>query len=249
MNKLATIAILAGALAAPAANAAMQVTVNGGSFQFGSGGEFTGTPLGGLQVGPYSAATLQGYAPGTFPTFCLERSETLSFGSTYNVAVSQAAKLGGGGSVGGQDPISKGTAFLITEFAMGTLAGYDFGNSGVNYNTGTNGRLGAAGLLQEAIWYLEDEQNALSLVQGGGAGTNPFVTIAISQFGGTLAGAKADAGGATGARVLNLTNSLGERRQDLLVVVPEPGTYIAGALLGLPFLAGAVRRMRRNRAA
>ena len=33
-----------------------------------------------------------------------------------------------------------------------------------------------------------------------------------------------------------------------LAVVPEPSTYIAGALLGLPFVAGLVRRNRRSRA-
>ncbi len=31
-------------------------------------------------------------------------------------------------------------------------------------------------------------------------------------------------------------------------IVPEPSTYVAGALLGLPFALGAVRRWRRSRA-
>ena len=98
------------------------------------------------------------------------------------------------------------------------------------------GRSGSAGLLQEAIWCLEDETTC---------GTNGFLAMVSNRFGG-LANAKANNNGLYRVGVLNNTNHNGFR-QDMLVLrpVPEPGSMLllGSGLLGYPLL----RRKQRKR--
>ena len=58
---------------------------------------------------------------------------------------------GGGGAVDGKDPVSAGTGWLYSQFARGSLTGYDYDN------ITPLGRIESARLLQLAIWMLEDE--------------------------------------------------------------------------------------------
>ncbi len=207
---------------------AYQVKTTGGGgygiYQTGNGGEFT------LQVdsdlipvlGHYSALTSnQGNTRNTFQSFCLELNEDIKANTVYNVAISDEAKAGGvGGATGGEDEISKGTAWLYSQFAKGTLAGYDFAGTVAE-------RKASASILQYAIWMLEDEKayNA----------SNIYIQAAIAMFG-DLATAKADSEGAYNVKVLNLTDvTNGALRQDQLVVVPIPSAvWLFGtALMGL----------------
>lgn len=261
MNKFATLTLLAGALAAPTVQAAFEARVgfgapinsNGpwsydvGEVRINPNADFAAV----IPAGAYSAAALNGYTGDNFPSFCLELNEGFSPGNNYNVSLSTGA-IQGGVSGGNPDKISLGTAWLYKQFAAGTLATYDYddvvGGQTV-YDTGVNadptlvGRKGAAGLLQEAIWYLEGEVSGFTLLDGDDAGTNPFVTLAMNALPATYLN---DANGAYGVMVMNMTNTSGRDRQDFLVVVPEPSTYLAGALLGLPFVVGAIRRARRT---
>lgn len=80
-------------------------------------------------------------------------------------------------------------------------------------------------------------------------GANVFLDAAIAHFSNSLTAAAADANGVYGVAALNLYTSSGARAQDQLVIVPEPTTVIAGALLLLPFGASTLRLFCRNRTA
>ncbi|MBN1344095.1 MAG: hypothetical protein JXQ73_15525 [Phycisphaerae bacterium] len=163
---------------------------------------------------------------GRFESFCLERTETIGFNTTYYVELNDEAVTGGGGP--NPDPIGNETAYLYQQFVEGNLNGYDYGTG--------NGRKHSANALQNAIWYLEQEI------------TNKYLDLngternLVDLF---LADAAAHAGNSIGSvRVMNLyANADGTgHKQDQLVMthVPAPGA----ALLGMIGLAGVgyVRR-------
>ena len=238
MKRLCVLACLVGILAAPAAQAEMQVTLyqNLSNYSYGVGGEFSAQPDAALlSANPASA----GYAPATadltavnpyFQTFCIEVAEEFTPGTVYNVTINDKALYNGGQFPAG-DPITFGTAWLYSQFAAGTLSGYDY--------TYGNGRTVSAGDLQQAIWYLQGE--VTSLVNGGADGT-AFYNTAASALGGTINNA---ANGAYGVVALNLwvpneDGSNGAAAQDQLMVipetstVPEPSVVSFGLLLLLP---------------
>jgi len=239
MKKLCIAIALAGALSAPTLQAAMQVNVyqDTGQYSSGSGGEFEAVPNADLSwvMANYSPLAKGGPGNGAgFQTFCIETSEQFNPGALYNVALSDRAKYNGV-PVTGFDVISVGTAFLYSQFASGTLSGY-------NYTYGA-GRTAKAAELQNAIWNLEGE---------GGSISAAIATILQGEFGATSTIADWDddaTGWAYGVRAMNLTSASDNTIQDMLVVVPEPTTMIAGALLLLPFGASTIRFLRKNRTA
>jgi len=193
----------------------------------GSGGAFTIKVVSGL--------TGVGKAVGdTFLSFCLESNEYITVpGTGYDANVNSKAVNGGSGGPK-PDPISKATAWLYSNFINGTLSAATSGTFQMNDQGGND--------LQDAIWWLEEEQTG---------NYNYLVTAAETALGlnaGNVQGT--DAGGAFGVRVLNLfggpPTDRGPLNQDMLVV-PEPTTYIAGGLLGLPFLVSMWRKARAAR--
>ena len=167
-------------------------TTNGGEFQLYSGGTYQ------------------------FNTFCVEVTESFSFGQPLTVAgISNTAYWGGNGSAG--DPISIGTAYLYTMFRQGSLTRQD----GSLYSTNP---VDSANALQAAIWFLEGE---------GPAPTEG--TLADFWVDAALACGWTDIGN---VRVLNLLNADGSRAQDQLVLVPEPSTLLllGAGLIGLGLL-------------
>lgn len=206
------------------------------------GGEFTASNSG-LDLSSYSslAQTISSHGRTGFDTFCLEYNEHFTPGNTYDYTLSNNAI--GGDVASGSDPISMGTAWLYSQFASGTLAGY-FG--------GTTAQHKANALqLQLAVWYLEDETTISAFTSAHGTYTpgsgNAFLNLALAQFG-NLAGAKADANGAFGVQVLNLTsldrygNTVQNQSQLYYHAVPELGMTVA--LLGLSFLGLAGFRQK-----
>ena len=194
----------------------------------GNGGEFTaiGTPY----VGAYDSSATATIPSGEtgFQTFCLELNENLFFGSLYDYPGLENEAIQGGVGGGSPDAISWGTAWLYSQFAAGTLAGYDY--------TPGAGREGSAGLLQQAFYWLEHE------VSLGNPGGNAFLAAAIAQFG-DQASARADASaGAYNVYVINPVNSQGVDRQSVLVVRVADGG-ITLMMLGASVMACAgIRR-------
>lgn len=218
----------------------LNATSNGNGL---GGGSYTASGSG-LDTSAYAPQSVIGGA-GTFETFCLEYTEYFNSGSTYNYTLANAATLGGGGgAVGGQDPISMATAWLYSQFAAGTLAGYDY--------TNTANRKAANNDLQLAIWFFEDETGSISGKSGYGTGSgNVFLNAAVAQFGGSVAAAKADANGAFGVQVLNLTDKNGTHKQSQLYVAPTRNVPDAASTLGLLVLGlgglAAARRFGKRR--
>ena len=258
MKKTCVVLALAGLMAAPKLFAAMSVTLmddtpgmnSSYSYSQGNGGEFRAVGDSGLDSvvnwGAYSSATKdtvtalndgaswgygQGLAkPGSeyFQTFCTELLEEYTPGGLYPVSSigNNALYDGTGHAV----PITLGVAYLYSQFAAGTLGGYDY-----NYGAG---RSATAGDLQSAIWMLLSETSGtlatwVSNDLTSGLGSN---TSAWTQ----------DANGAYGVEDMTLDNP-GLAQDQLVIVVPESTTMIAGALLLLPFGASTFKILRKKR--
>ena len=148
MKKLGFALLMFAALASPAM--ADQIQVHQGLYQSGSGGEFafqTLNPVGWLDSSAYAATTKnQGYA-NSFQTFCLEVGETISFGHLRRQPQLEGCQWRHGRWT---PPGSRfeGTGYLYSEFAKGTLTGYNFG--------GTAARDRPQRRFPDAIWWLED---------------------------------------------------------------------------------------------
>lgn len=249
MKRLCLFAGVVGVLAVPAIQAQMQITLYQDIYSYSDGGEFNAVPNASLlSVNP----ALVGYAPATadltagtpnFQTFCIETGEYFYPGTTYNVTISDEVMYDGGQFPVGE-PITIGTAWLYSQFAAGTLSGYDYHDSG---------RTVSAGDLQQAIWYLQGE--VTSLINGGsGADGTIFYNAAVSALGGTINNA---ANGAYGVVALNLwvpnpdgTNGAGAQDQLMVLpelsAVPEPSPGSFGLLILLPLGMKKVRAIFRG---
>ena len=191
---------------------------------------------GGLDGGEFKG-TISGF--GDIYTFCLELNQQIALPGTYKFTSSNAVDSNG-------DVISKGTAYLYQGFVAGSLFDRNgtLGNTsagGDKTDVSTNSHDFNAGLLQAALWFLEDEvdggwDKAATFLTG-----NPFIAAAINKFG-SLAGAKADYTGDKVA-VLNVKTLGGSKRQDVIISVPDSGATLA--LLGFGLTVLAIVRRRR----
>ena len=220
MVAVALVVAAGTAWAAPVIQGSLVLDRIGATYS-GSGGEFNIEPVSGPALG-YLSANPPALNADSFQSFCLERGELVSPGSTYDYVINTGAVNGGGGAVGNFDPLDPKTAYLYTEFSQGTLAGYD-------YAEGT-GRQASADALQKAIWYIEQE--LASLPTG----------LATDFYNAAVGAGWSDIGN---VRVLNLYASGGTAvKQDQLVMIPTP----AAVFMGLPLLGllGALRVVRRR---
>lgn len=171
-----------------------------------------------------------------FNTFCVETNEYIYLGSPYHVGSITGVAVANGSDVSkgyqalpvGGDPLDTRTAYLFSNFAHGTLGGY-------------NGDATSANALQRVIWYIEQEYaNAIPLnnppnnppqadldkylgptSDPTGSKAQAFFSLAASNANGTL----------YDVQVLNVVDG---NDQSMLVLVPEPGILI---LLGLAMSA------------
>lgn len=227
MKNFAIAALLVVGAASPAL--AGTVDILSSPYQSGSGGEFTfiSRTAGFLDPVNYNAATSTRNVGevGSFQTFCIETDEFISIPDTgYTATLSNTAIAGGSGGPD-PDPLSVGTGWLYSQFAQGTLSGYNYGA----------GRTTSAALLQQAIWWLEEENG-----HNYNAG-NAFMVAVITQFG-SEALARADGAQNYGVMAINMTKN-GNKKQDGLFYasVPDGGAtlmLLGGAMMGL----GIIRR-------
>jgi hypothetical protein len=233
----------AGLFFATNAFAALTVTLTQDAYSSGNGGEFNAVITGGNYTPYYnSSPTTQTTFGSGIETFCIDTSHYFNPGTTYNATIGSTTYAGSG------NQISAGTAFLYSQFAAGTLAGY-------NYTLTGNARNTSAGLLENTLWALEGEISSTGIFVTG----NQFYNDLISKYG-TIAAAEADAGvNNYGVGVLELTTASGAIAQSQLIEtlppgnhtssVPEPSTVVAGALLLLPFGVSTLRILRKKNAA
>jgi hypothetical protein len=247
MKKFCMVLSLAGVMAVPNLFASLSVTLyqDTGNYSYGNGGEFRAVGNSGpssldsiVNWSAYSTTTM-GTTSGQqyFQTFCTELLEEFSPGSQYTISsIGNNAMYNQNAGPNGI-PITLGIAYLYSQFAAGTLGGYDYTYGG--------GRTVSGGNLQNAIWYMLGEGGSLSgvaltdlnAVTGSGSG-DIFATSADWY--------KAS-NGAYGVKDMVLLQP--GQAQDQLVIVPEATTMLAGALLLLPFGASTLRMLRRNRVA
>jgi len=93
-----------------------------GPYQMGHGGEFTVRPDAGLSwvLDFYSSSAKNlGGLPGTFQTFCVEKEELVWPNATYTAVINDHTEST-------YIPLTKGAAWVYSQFAAGTLTGYDY---------------------------------------------------------------------------------------------------------------------------
>lgn len=186
------------------------------SYSFGVGGEFNANTTGRFLDNYNPMATV-----GTgFETFCIETTVDFYPNQTYTYDLTQVDSRG--------VALTMGAAYLYKQFAMGTLANFDYTDQAI--------RNADAGALQAAIWWLQGNQTYSGYPDPT---TDIFYEDAISALG--AANAVLPENGQYGVDVLQMWDG-NVAAQNQLVVVPDNSATIGLLATGL----GALAMMRRH---
>ena len=197
-----------------------------------------------FQNGPGSPGGEFGIAFAATPTetemisFCVERNEYINFTSDFYVeSITNYANNGGvGGGVDGRDYVDARSAWLYYNFRMESLANYVHGS----ITDHSAGRATSANALQNALWFLEEEQTSAGVgqdyVDAANAEWTAFNTA--TDYVGNMQAA------IDSIRIMNIrwNDETGDYAQSQMFMVPEPGSMAIWSLLGL----GCVVLRRRS---
>jgi hypothetical protein len=221
------------------------------------GGEFTDIPSNTSILSHYVAATTvtdpNVAGPGNvgFQSFCLETNFTYP-GSPPTLPTAPLNDLISNSIINSGGTVTLGTAWLYSQFAAGTLTGYNYTNTAASFGaTGWASPRGTdAAALQAAIWYL---QGQITFTQAGGS-TNQYLNLLTASTGsgglglGTLSAALAsDPNNIYNVEVLNVGDAAANYQyQAQLVIapssVPDGGTTVM--LMGIAL--GGLALLRRK---
>lgn len=186
----------------------------------------------GASPGGEFIATKSGAGGYSFRTFCVEGTEyIMTNGTLFEIgSITDTAIMGSLPPNG--DPLNYETAYLFTKFSYHALSNFIYDN-GVGENL-------SATQLQIAIWAFEEEE--------GYTVANVLANYPTSQAAAWIKEAQNAGWTSIGnVRVLNMlwtyNAGYGERAQDILVMVPEPGILI---LLGIALSAVGLASRRRK---
>jgi hypothetical protein len=217
MKRLLLISIVVTLLMATQTMAATVWVERGPVRGTNGGGQFLLTLSGDLVLNGNVIAT----SGKTFISFCLEEMEAISYDQSYTAIVNPDEAAVWGGTLGGADVISEGTAYLFNKY---------------NDTITTSQQ---ATDLQAAIWYLEDE---ISLADPT---ANAYLNELTASFGSINIAKTTNANlGDYNLYVLNLTTETGARAQDQLVHVPDGGLTILLLGLGIGSMALLYRKVK-----
>jgi len=225
---------LAGSLLPAMASFGATVTVGWSAYSAGDG-EFQATPHGWDPIGSYSPLAAWG---GSFQTFCIETDIYFAPGATMGVYLSQNT-MPPAPPEGGRGYLTKGVAYLYYEFATGKLTGYDYANTSSHAYGDYNGRQADARLLQETLWFLQNE--------GSAPGSDKFLSLTTGLTDPTAPNAGAypvqvmvtSGGWDASGYPLNTYN--GEQYDQNFLTLPDGG--VTAMLLGMGLVGlGWVRR-------
>lgn len=221
---------------------ALTLTLQGGygygPYQTGVGGEFTFGISDPSLVSSYSSYSMNQAGPGTsFQSFCVEGAENIYAYQSYTADFNTRTRYT-------DVALTRGAAYLYSQFAQGTLAGYKFNGTLAQ-------RQNSANLLQRAIWMLMGNQEGLN---ASNIGANIFIDAVKTVFG-SLAGANAAAAtGEDNVYVLNLWDANGRAAQDQLIyttgvipntITPDGGITVMLLGMGLTAVGFVSRKIRK----
>lgn len=213
----------------------------------GNGGEFTIRSAGsGLLLSNASyAASTKNVGPAnwgpSFQTFCLEIGEAITepmsiWVSTVNKDLVTPGSHAWKGGTGTGDDLGSETAWVYTQFAKGTLAGYAYSGT-------VNGldRTQTAAALQRFIWKWEGEGGANMAASFGGITLDATQQALVASWETLFSNSGFQ--GIGNVRVLQTYKlSDGTVAQDLLYLVPAPAAAFL-AFFGLGIVGWVKRRM------
>ena len=174
--------------------------------------------------------------------FCVEKDEFIDFTSDFYVSSISKHAVGGGVDGGGPqgDPVDARSAWLYYNFRKGTLPNYVFGA----INDYSAGRAVSANAMQNAIWFIEQEQGSAGVGQA-------YVDLATQELGDYNSQGSDYSGNMNEAlnavRILNIRwdDEFGDEAQSQMFLVPEPGSALTWSVLAI----GGAFFVRRRKSA
>ena len=169
----------------------------------------------------------------SYLSFCLEFDESMNLKTNYTISsisnIAESRKNYPADKGGNRDPISNATKYLMNEYVFGDFSGWGINETGESLSK----------LVQETIWYFENEIKSLS--------NTALVKYITEKMNIPMVDTDSDPSYMDWIKVVNLKDNTTHIQSQLIATssVPEPATLLLfGA--GLAGVAGVVRRKRKS---